>query len=69
MSEQFFTGQIVEIYEADGMRMGKLRVGGALTRVALALLPEARVGDTVLVHAGVAVSKIESDKISPEKQG
>ncbi len=58
MSEQFFTGEIVDIFEEDGLRIGKLRVSGAITRVALGVLPDVQIGDMVLIHAGVAVSKI-----------
>ena len=62
MSEQFYTGQISEIFQQDGLRFGRLRVGGAITRIVLELVPEVKVGDTVLVHAGVAVSKIDQVK-------
>ena len=51
-----FIGEIREIREdADG-RHGEVSVGGARTDVALDLVPEARSGDRVLVHAGVALS-------------
>jgi hydrogenase maturation factor len=57
----FVTGTLVGITDEDGDRMGKLRVGGAITTVELLLLPEARVGDTVLAHAGVALSIIDPE--------
>ncbi len=62
MSEQFLIGEIVAIFEEDGLRIGKLRVSGAITRVALGVLPDVQIGDMVLVHAGVAVSRVARDK-------
>lgn len=56
------SGEIVEIYIEDGTTMGKVRVGGALLRVPLLFLPEAKVSDTVLIDSGVAISTIESDQ-------
>jgi hydrogenase maturation factor len=57
----FATGELIEIIEEGGERRGKIRVGGAVTEVALNLLPEAEIGDTVLAHAGVAISRVESE--------
>lgn len=56
------TGEVAEIYEENGVRLGKVRVGGALTRVVLTLLPEVQAGDVVLVHAGVALCKVLPEK-------
>lgn len=54
----FLMGELVEIYEENGVRVGKVRVGGSITRAVLAFLPEARVGDTVFIHAGIALAKM-----------
>ena len=48
-------GEIVAIQSDNGMRMGKVRVRGALSTVPLHLVPEAQIGDTVLVCDGVAI--------------
>ena len=46
--------------EAPGpLRTGRVDFGGAARAVSLALLPEARVGDYVLVHVGVAISRVD----------
>ncbi|MBC7188872.1 HypC/HybG/HupF family hydrogenase formation chaperone [Candidatus Aerophobetes bacterium] len=39
--------------------MGEVEVGGLTRKVNLMLLPEAKVGDYVLVHAGFAISRLE----------
>jgi len=56
------TGEIVEIYLDNGIRMAKVRVGGAYMRVLLTFLPEVRVGDQILIESGVAISKIEREQ-------
>ncbi|MFH0880274.1 MAG: HypC/HybG/HupF family hydrogenase formation chaperone [Lentisphaerota bacterium] len=40
-------------------RSGKVSFGGAIRDVNLAYLPEAKVGDYVLVHVGFAISLID----------
>lgn len=54
----FLMGELVEVYEENGVRMGKVRVGGSITRVVLEFLPEARIGERVFVHAGFALSRL-----------
>jgi hydrogenase expression/formation protein HypC len=49
-------GAILEIYETDGLRMAKVDFGGARREVCLAYVPEAAVGDYVIVHVGFAIS-------------
>jgi hydrogenase expression/formation protein HypC len=49
-------GQITEIYEDRGLRMGRIDFGGAVREACLAYVPEARVGDYVLIHVGFALS-------------
>lgn len=49
-------GELIEIYIHDGSTAGKIRVDGSTLHVPLLLLMNARVGDEVLVDAGVAIS-------------
>lgn len=51
-------GQIVGVFSEDGLAMGRVRVGGALTNVPLDLVAEARPGDVVLVCDGVAIGRV-----------
>jgi hydrogenase expression/formation protein HypC len=41
------------------MREGKVSFGGIKKTINLSMVPEASVGDYVLVHVGVAISKVE----------
>ena len=53
-------GEIVAIEEAEAeVRQGTLSFGGVRKSICLAYVPEARVGDYVVVHAGFALSVID----------
>jgi hydrogenase expression/formation protein HypC len=44
----------------DGLdRSGKVSFGGVIKEVSLALVPEAVIGDYVIVHVGFALSKVD----------
>ena len=57
-------GQIKNIQEVmDGVfRTGKVSFGGILKEANLSMVPDARVGDYVLVHVGVAISIIDEEE-------
>jgi hydrogenase expression/formation protein HypC len=60
-----FTGRITRVREEPTGREGRVSVGGAGAWVALDLVPDARVGDAVLVHAGVALALVrERDPVA-----
>jgi hydrogenase expression/formation protein HypC len=53
-------GKIISINEnGPALRMAKVDFGGVGKEVCLEWLPEANVGDYVLVHVGFALSKID----------
>jgi hydrogenase expression/formation protein HypC len=53
-------GKILEIQDnALGMAMGKVSFGGISKEVCLAYVPEAQIGEYVIVHAGFALSVID----------
>lgn len=53
-------GKITEIQDnALGMAMGKVSFGGISKEVCLAYVPEAQIGEYVIVHAGFALSVID----------
>jgi hydrogenase expression/formation protein HypC len=55
-------GKVLEIHEQDAMKMGKVEFGGITKDICLAYLPEAEVGDYVLVHVGFAISRIDEQE-------
>ena len=42
--------------------MGKINFGGILKEAFLAYVPEAKVGDYVIVHVGFALSRVDEDE-------
>lgn len=46
----------------ETFRMGRVSFGGIMKDVNLCMLPEAQIGDYVLVHVGVAISKVDEDE-------
>ena len=55
------SGRIEEIYVREGVTMGKINVRGAFVKVPLMFLTEAKVGDTIVIESGVAISKTEEE--------
>ncbi len=51
-------GEIMDLRDENGAPNGRVRVGGAVKRVALDLVPEAHCGDRVLVCDGVAIGMV-----------
>jgi len=54
-------GQVKEIFEASGARMGRVNFGGITKEVCLAYVPDITVGDYTIVHVGFAISKIDEE--------
>ncbi len=55
-------GRIVEVNDNPLLRMGKVDFGGVTREVCLAYVPEAQVGDYVIVHVGFAISKVDEEE-------
>jgi hydrogenase expression/formation protein HypC len=56
-------GQIEAISGEDPlMRMGKVNFGGVLKEISLAYVPEAEIGDYVIVHVGFAISRVDQEE-------
>jgi hydrogenase expression/formation protein HypC len=56
-------GKIISINTDDNaMRLGKVSFGGIVKEVCLACVPDARVGDYALVHAGFALTIIDEQR-------
>ena len=55
-------GKILSIAGEELLRMARVSFGGTVKEVNLAYVPEAQIGDFVLVHIGFAISKIDEDE-------
>lgn len=55
-------GKLIEKVDAEGTLVGKVAFGGIIRQASLDFLPEAEVGDYVLVHVGFAISKVDEEE-------
>ncbi len=56
-------GKIERIAGEDPLtRMGQVNFGGILKEACLAYVPEAQVGDYVIVHVGFALSRVDEEE-------
>lgn len=55
-------GKILDCFESQGLRMAKVEFGGIVREACLECVPEAQVGDYVLVHVGFAISRIDEEE-------
>ncbi len=52
-------GKIESINEQSSPRMAKVNFGGIVKNICLEFMPETKVNDYVLVHVGMAISKVD----------
>ena len=55
-------GKVLEEFEQSGMRMAKVQFGGIVRDASLDYVPDAKVGDYVLVHVGFAISIVNAEE-------
>jgi len=55
-------GKILEIQELGQMRAARVQFGGIVRQVSLDFVPEAGLGDYVMVHVGFAISRVDSSE-------
>ncbi|MBP8997370.1 MAG: HypC/HybG/HupF family hydrogenase formation chaperone [Anaerolineaceae bacterium] len=55
-------GKISSISNLSGIRMGMIDFGGISHEVCLEAVPEANVGDYVIVHAGFALNRLSEEE-------
>ncbi len=55
-------GKITAEFMNGSLRMGKIDYGGIVKEACLAYVPEAHLGDYVIVHVGFAISRLDEDE-------
>ena len=55
-------GKIVEIYQAGGLKMGKVDFGGVYREACLEYVPDAQVGDYTVIHVGFAINRLNEEE-------
>jgi hydrogenase expression/formation protein HypC len=55
-------GRLTRIIHEDSMRLGEVEFDGIIIRACLELVPEAEVGEFVLVHAGMVLQTVDEEE-------
>jgi len=55
-------GKILSCSEQNGVRIGRVEFAGIIRETCLDLVPEASLGDYVLVHVGFAMSVVDREE-------
>jgi hydrogenase expression/formation protein HypC len=55
-------GKIVGFHEKHGVKMSRVDFGGITREACLEYLPDAKLGDYVMVHVGFAISKVDEEE-------
>ena len=55
-------GKVLQVEEHGCSRTGKVQFGGIAREVNFSFVPEARVGDFVIVHVGFAISVVDAEE-------
>jgi hydrogenase expression/formation protein HypC len=54
--------KVLEIYTAQGLKMGKVDFGGAIKEVCLEYVPDIQVGEYTIIHVGFGISRIDEEE-------
>ncbi len=55
-------GKVIEVFERDGIRMGRVDFGGIVRDACLEYEPEVDVGSWVVIHVGFAISAVDEEE-------
>ena len=55
-------GKVVETYDENGIKMGKIDYSGTINTACLEYIPEIEIGQYTLVHAGFALSILDEEE-------
>ena len=55
-------GKILSAEDVPGGRLARVSFGGVVREARLDFVPDAEIGDYVLVHVGLAISRIDEDE-------
>jgi hydrogenase expression/formation protein HypC len=55
-------GKIIDFVESPGLRMCRVDFGGVIRQVCIETIPEAKIGDYTIVHAGFALSLLSEEE-------
>ena len=54
-------GKIIEIEDTNGVKMAKIDFGGVIRSACIEAIPEVKVGDYTIIHAGFALNILSEE--------
>ena len=51
--------KVIELYETNGLKMGKVDFGGVIKEACMEYLPEVKLGDYTIIHVGFGLSILD----------
>lgn len=55
-------GKIIEIDQTVGVKMAKIDFGGVIREACIEAIPEAKIGDYTIIHAGFALNVLSEEE-------
>lgn len=55
-------GKVIEIYEQNGLKMGRIDFGGVVKEACLSYLPDIEIGQYAIIHVGFAITRLDEDE-------
>ncbi len=55
-------GKIVEINQTIGVKMAKIDFGGVIREACIEAIPDAKIGDYTIIHAGFAINVLSEEE-------
>ena len=55
-------GKVISVEQNNGLRSARIQFGGIVRQASLDFVPEAQVGDYVMVHVGYAISRVDAQE-------
>ncbi len=55
-------GKVLEVYEENGLKMGRIDYAGTVNVACLSYVPDVEIGQYAIVHAGFAISVIDEEE-------
>ncbi len=55
-------GKIIELYTAGTLHMAKVDFGGVVREACVETIPEAKIGDYTIIHAGFALNLLSEEE-------
>lgn len=55
-------GKVIEIFDENGLKMGKIDYSGSINKACLEYVPEIEIGQYTVVHAGFGISILDEEE-------